>query len=71
MDGGVEIAVHHADGLVTLFAVYKAMRSHNDVVVIIEYEFAKLQPQPVLETVGFIFCRIEFKLHAVDYVNHT
>jgi hypothetical protein len=38
---------------------------------IIENPLAERQLQPVLEPVGFILVRIELKLHAAYYVNHT
>jgi hypothetical protein len=47
------------------------MGRNNDMVVIIENPQPESERQPVLETVGFILGRVEFKLHALLYVIHT
>jgi hypothetical protein len=63
MNGGIELAIHQADCLVPLFRVFVAKRRQNHMVVRCKNLCAKIEPQPVLETIGFVLGGVELELH--------
>jgi hypothetical protein len=70
MDDRVQLAIDHPDRLVAFFTVNRAMRADNNVIDMGKYPLPERQPQSVLEAIGFILCRVEFKLHRANCVNH-
>ena len=63
MHSSVKLPIDQSDCLESIFTVDLPKRCHNDVVAVGKHSLPKCQPQPMLEPVGLILRRVEFKLH--------